>query len=318
MNNIYTLVDDFMQGKITIESLYPFRDDIYHEYIIQMCGKANPNLTLKDIQGKTILFLTYLQSAGHGDVFQYMRYLPILQKYNVNVVLDVHESIKPLMKGFKLHNKHRSPFNNYFSYFEVPILNTGKSPDYQISLFSIPIILNLPFQRYEQYIVYPNRPFNDGNIHVGICNIAGNPNQTSVKNKLKFRSIAMNLLSDILKTKGIKFHNLCDRSDEKDLQLLSSVDADSPKLDNWGMTASIISQMDLIITVDTAVAHLAGAMNKEVWLLLPREISWKWLLGLLGYPYYPSVKIYRQEKENDWEKVLSKVKRDLKSLSASF
>jgi ADP-heptose:LPS heptosyltransferase len=77
-------------------------------------------------------------------------------------------------------------------------------------------------------------------------------------------------------------------------------------------TAEIIEGLDLVISVDTSVAHLAGALGKPVWILLPAEnTDWRWMRGRVDSPWYPSARLYRQTKSGDWSPVLAKVRDDL-------
>lgn len=84
-----------------------------------------------------------------------------------------------------------------------------------------------------------------------------------------------------------------------------------PELTSWDVTASLIEELDLVITVDTAVAHLAGTMGKPVWLLNRKAPDWRWHLDMNTSPWYPSVRIYRQTEFNVWADVLDHVLKDL-------
>jgi hypothetical protein len=83
-------------------------------------------------------------------------------------------------------------------------------------------------------------------------------------------------------------------------------------------TAAIVAQLDLVISVDTAVAHLAGAMGKPCWTLLPKAgTDWRWLRERTDTPWYPAMRLYRQEADGDWGEVLDRVARDLEALVRS-
>ena len=75
----------------------------------------------------------------------------------------------------------------------------------------------------------------------------------------------------------------------------------------FGETAALISQLDLIISVDTSVAHLAGALGKPTWLMLPFSPDWRWLLQRADTPWYPTMRLFRQRKLGDWTDVISRI-----------
>jgi len=82
-------------------------------------------------------------------------------------------------------------------------------------------------------------------------------------------------------------------------------------------TAAILEQLDLIITVDTAVAHLAGALGRPVWILLPFLPDWRWMLDRDDSPWYASVKLFRQRRPSDWTEVVQDVAQALTARVAS-
>src|SRR5438445_9131482 len=105
-------------------------------------------------------------------------------------------------------------------------------------------------------------------------------------------------------------------------------DGDAERLRQWGDvvhlgeqltdfadTAAIISMLDLVISVDTSVAHLAGAMARPVWILLPAVPDFRWLLDRANSPWYPTARLFRQPKLGDWESVLASVKTALSDLA---
>jgi ADP-heptose:LPS heptosyltransferase len=83
-------------------------------------------------------------------------------------------------------------------------------------------------------------------------------------------------------------------------------------LSTFGDTAAVIHQLDLIISVDTSVAHLAGALNKPVWILLSDNANWRWFINRSDSPWYPSATLFRQNVFNQWNNVITDLKKSLK------
>ncbi|HIF17308.1 MAG TPA: hypothetical protein EYG50_07700 [Cycloclasticus sp.] len=84
-------------------------------------------------------------------------------------------------------------------------------------------------------------------------------------------------------------------------------------LTNFSITASVIEKLDLVITVDTSVAHLAGALGKPVWTLLQYSPDWRWMMDRADSPWYPTMRLFRQPKSGDWDTVFAEVKKALKN-----
>ena len=89
------------------------------------------------------------------------------------------------------------------------------------------------------------------------------------------------------------------------------------QIDDFADTAALIEQLDLVITIDTAVAHLAGAIGKELYLMIPFAPDWRWLLERNYSPWYPSTLIFRQKQPGDWSDVITRVKSALETFSRS-
>ena len=126
----------------------------------------------------------------------------------------------------------------------------------------------------------------------------------------------------ILQVPGIRFYSLQvgvrealrmqhRAADLKQLPPEITVEDLSPHIKNYSDTAAIVSQLDLIISVDTSVAHLAGALAKPVWTLLCYNPDWRWMLEREDTPWYPTMRLFRQSQPGDWEGVFRRVKREL-------
>ena len=90
------------------------------------------------------------------------------------------------------------------------------------------------------------------------------------------------------------------------------------ELNDFSDTASLIENLDLVISVDTSVAHLAGALGKQVWTLLPFRPDWRWLLDRSDSPWYPTMRLFRQSSIGDWSDVIVSIKDALKSILGGF
>ena len=90
------------------------------------------------------------------------------------------------------------------------------------------------------------------------------------------------------------------------------------RLEDFADTAALIANLDLVVTVDTAVAHLAGAMGKPVWVLLRQLADWRWRDKGSETPWYPSMVLFRQENRGDWGQVIARVARDLRTAAVTF
>jgi ADP-heptose:LPS heptosyltransferase len=124
------------------------------------------------------------------------------------------------------------------------------------------------------------------------------------------RSCHLQDFAPVFKTAGIEFFSLQKGEPSKELTELSphvAVENLAPVLHGFGDTALLIDQLDLVITVDTAVAHLAGAMAKRVWVLLNYLPDWRWAPEQETSPWYPTMRLFRQEQAGDWSSVMQHV-----------
>ena len=135
------------------------------------------------------------------------------------------------------------------------------------------------------------------------------------------RNIALQQLAANLQHDNIDFFSLQKgdpaeselKEQEKNLWPKGNLHNFASELHSFADTAALIAQLDLVISVDTSTAHLAAAMGKPVWLLNRVDGCWRWLIDIDHSPWYPSVRIYRQGPDRDWQTVLARVAQDLQT-----
>jgi len=262
------------------------------------------------LEDKTILVYS---EQGFGDTLQFCRLLPELIKRGANVIFEcpkaltkligtLHKDIEVVMPGESL------PEFDFFS----PLLSL--TVRLEIDEKNIP--LNLPYlktsrndgAKWERYLDYSER------LNVGIV-WAGNPRNSSLINNVvdQRRSCDPVYFSELFEIDGINFINLQKEFISNNFEGGCRIENPMPQCKDFYDTASLIQQLDLVITVDTAVAHLAGALNKPVWLLSRFDGCWRWLLDREDSPWYPSMKLFRQTSPGDWDGVFERVKAELQN-----
>jgi Glycosyltransferase family 9 (heptosyltransferase) len=143
---------------------------------------------------------------------------------------------------------------------------------------------------------------------------AGNPTHGNDRN----RSIRLTDLAELAQVKGVDFFSLQvgPAAGQIAASPFNPMNDFTNELKDFADTAGLVQSLDLVISVDTAVAHLAGAMGKPVWVLLPFAPDWRWLLNRADSPWYPTMKLFRQPKSGDWGSVVGQVAAGLEELVA--
>jgi hypothetical protein len=134
---------------------------------------------------------------------------------------------------------------------------------------------------------------------------AGNPEHNNDRN----RSLPFAALAPLWNIPGIRWYSLQVGERRADLNAAppGTIEDLSPALDDFAETAAAISQLDLVVTVDTSVAHLAGAIGRPTWVMLPSAPDWRWLTGRPDSPWYPSVRLFRQPERGEWGSVINRI-----------
>ncbi len=113
------------------------------------------------------------------------------------------------------------------------------------------------------------------------------------------------------------FQSQVDPDQDIDFTIAVQFSPDIQDVEDFADTAALIANLDLVISVDTAVAHLAAALGKPVWLLNRFDSCWRWLAGRRDSPWYPTLRVYSQQKPGDWDSVVSEIAGDLRTFAAN-
>jgi Flp pilus assembly protein TadD len=249
-------------------------------------------------QGRTILLHA---EQGVGDCLQFVRYVPLVAARGASVVLAVHRELKSLLTGLAdkvvADDESLPPFD-----LRCPLLSLPLA--FGTTLATIPS--EVPYLRADAAGVahWRARLGKSESLRVGLA-WSGNP---AHKNDQR-RSIAFARLAPLLALAGVQYVSLQRDVRPSDAEALRSnpvIDI-AQELEDFADTAAVVANLDLVITVDTAVAHLAGALGKPVWILLPFSPDWRWLLERQDSPWYPTAQLFRQPRIDDWASVIVEV-----------
>jgi tetratricopeptide (TPR) repeat protein len=265
---------------------------------------AQPQWRGEDLQGKTILLHA---EQGFGDTIQFIRYLPMVLAQGAKVVLEIPADLMPLIGDIDDVTMFRRgqtlpPFDLHCALMSLPLA-------FGTTLATVPApraYLRAPSERIEQWRTRLPRAEAP---RIGLV-WSGKPTHNNDHN----RSIALARLAPLLLKPGFQFVSLqkevrdADRAALRKFPALVRLD---DALADFADTAAVVASLDLVITVDTAVAHLAGAMGTPVWILLPAIGDWRWLLKREDSPWYPSARLFRQPHIGDWGSVIARLTREL-------
>jgi hypothetical protein len=262
----------------------------------------------EDLQGRTILLQA---EQGYGDTVQFVRYAAILKQRGAKVVVACQAGLPALIQtaigvddviGWDALCTHAD--------FYIPLLSLPKA----LATTTETIPATVPYLRpaAERVSAWRDK-FETSGPNVGLV-WRGNPGN-SINYK---KSIPLAALAPLLATPGINWSIIqADATPEEVAQLSvrGTVAARGPALTDWAETAALVCALDLVISVDTGVAHLAGALGAKVWVPLSFIPDWRWLLDRPDSPWYPTARLYRQPAFGDWPAVVERLKVDLAALA---
>jgi Flp pilus assembly protein TadD len=269
-----------------------------------------PRWTGEDPAGKTVFLY---EEQGYGDVIQFARYAKVLADRGAQVILGCRPELGRLMACCA---------------GVAQVITAGQSLptfDLHCPLLSLPLFCgttmpadvpaDVPYIRMSREIARPwrERVGPGAALRVGLC-WAGNPQN---RNDC-YRSIPLEKFARLAAIGNIEFHSLqvgpsaADRTRVPELNLRDH----GPELKDFAETAALIEQLDLVISVDTSIAHLTGALGKPVWVLLPTAPDWRWLLDRTDSPWYPTARLFRVIE--NWDQVLTEVGMELGEWAQAF
>lgn len=269
---------------------------------------AEPEWRGEAFTGRTLLLYA---EAGLGDTLQFVRYLPMVAERGGSIVLQVQPSLVPLL--------HTMPGVTVIArgeplpQFDLHLPLIGLPRVFGTTLDTIPA--RIPYLRPQsaKMSLWRRVLGNETSLKVGVV-WAGNPRHKGDR----LRSLAAKTLLPQLVMQGVKLHCLQKDVRAADAPAVAAISRDivdlAPALGDFSDTAAAITALDLVITVDTSVAHLAGALGRPVWLLLPYALDWRWLRDREDTPWYPGMRLFRQRRPRIWDDVIARVSAELARL----
>ncbi len=257
-----------------------------------------------DLQGGSIMLFA---EQGFGDTIQFLRYVKWVADRAGKVMIECQPGLASLARQVA-------------GVSEV-ICQGDAWPDCQaqLPLMSLPMVFNTSLDSIPREIPYISADPDNAAVwrrkleigdakRVGLA-WAGSQTHSNDRN----RSIPVNRFEPLSQIKGIRFVSLQKDARQAPPDSLNLLDLTNDLMD-FSDSAALIENLDLVITVDTAVAHLAGAMGKPVWILLPYVADWRWMLDRDDSPWYPSARLFRQQKPGDWSGVIQRLHTELCAL----
>lgn len=257
-----------------------------------------------DIQGKTVFLYA---EQGFGDTLQFCRYAPLVEALGATAILEVQPALKPLLAGLA----HR-------------VIAAGEPippHDFTCPLLSLPLAFGTLVDTIPSTVPYitasdelrrlwSERLGPRSRPRVGIV-FSGRPSHQNDMN----RSVALKDLDPLIKCNAqftvlqnaLRPHDAATLTEHPDI--LHFCD----QINSFADTAAMVSLMDLVISVDTSAAHLAAAMGRPAWILIPSVSDWRWMTGRDDSPWYPSARLFRQPAIGQWEGVIRDIACELRA-----
>lgn len=296
----YLLLGDYERGWKQYESRWNF------EHLAGLLPNPDqPRWTGQDLKDKTILIFS---EQGHGDNIQFVRFIRNLQDLGALIKLQVNENLIPLFSGSNIQ-------------LFAPDQACGDF-DYWTPIMSIPGVLGITLDNLQQdlqYIAPDQQLAKAWQLELGLkkrlrVGFAWSGRRDSWLNLHKGMPF-VEMLTLIKQNTDFEWINLqldC-TPEEEQILIAAGVTTFSDRIHNFSDTAALMHHLDVVVSVDTAVAHLAGALGRPTWVMLNSyALDWRWLLTRSDSPWYPSARLFRQPTMGNWRAVTDKVDKFLK------
>jgi tetratricopeptide (TPR) repeat protein len=263
------------------------------------------------LEGKTILIQC---EQGFGDTIQFVRYIDLLAQNGAKIILAAQQPLIPVLNTFKNINTLlplEGPLPNFD--YHSPLLSLPLA--FKTTLETIPS--QTPYLYSNQSLATEYQAFLPSSAapRIGIVWSGSDLGKNDWN-----RSVPLTQFMNIFKNKNVSLISLQKdvRPEDQAALATSNITHLGNKLKDFGHTAAIISCMDLIISIDTSVAHLAGAMNKPTWILLNDNADWRWFQNREDSPWYQSAKLFRQSSSGNWGDVINNVSANFNEFIGNF
>ncbi len=259
--------------------------------------------------------LLLVGDQGYGDTIQFARYIPRAAERVQDVILGCSAEMEPLLANMPGVAQYCSRWN------EVP----GHAVNCRLS--SLPYLFGTRLDTIPADVPYIHAPPArvdvwrerlDATLPKGVRRVGlawtGRPTHPNDRR----RSVPLSRLAALTAAEPISFVSIqkpFPESDRADLTRFPGMVDYSAELTDFGETAALIENLDLVITVDTSMGHLAGAMAKPVWIMVPKAADWRWLMDRDTSPWYPTARLFRQAVPGDWDGVLDRLTAELVALA---
>ena len=297
----YLLSGDYAHGWPTYEVRWQY------EHLAGTLPKfEQPRWTGQDLKDKTILVC---QEQGLGDTIQFVRFLFPLHAAGAKIILQTNNNLAPLFEQSPIISKI------------IDVADTPTEFDYWIPMMSIPGVIGVTLENLTSQLAYLGARADlaqqwqeilgpKNRLRIGFC-WTGRPDSWINQHK----SMPFETMCDLIRRNPThEWVNLQVECGEESANVLESLGVKRypGAIRNFADTAALIHHMDVVISVDTAIAHLAGALGRPTWIPLNwYSTDWRWLLNRDSSPWYPSATLFRQPALGDWSSVVDKIHKYL-------